>query len=120
MPQCLAIGISKDEFMSSTPKDLEPYFEAERLKLKQRDWEAWQFGHYTLMATSVAVSSSLYGKKSNVKYFKESLMQMAEKEQHEKELSEVDKKKQREKLLMALQLMQANFELNHPKGEQEE
>ena len=47
-------------------------------------------------------------------------MQMAEKEQHEKELSEVDKKKQREKLLMALQLMQANFELNHPKGEQEE
>jgi hypothetical protein len=54
-----SIGVSKEEFMDSTPVELKPYLEAE-------------------------------------------------------------KKKQRNALLASLQLMQANFELNHEKGRQDE
>ena len=44
-----------------------------------------------------------------------SFSQTAEKQKQEDEenLSETEKKRQRDRLLMTLQLMQANFELNH-------
>lgn len=115
----MSIGVSKAEFMDSTPSDLEPYLQAERIKLKNRDAEAWGYGYYVFMSVKVAVDTSLYGKKSKAKYFKEPLMQIAEKEKQKKKLSEEEKKKQREQLLLTLQLWQANFELNHSKGEQE-
>ena len=53
--------------------------------------------------------------KRKAEYLKEPFSQTAEKQKQEDEenLSETEKKRQRDRLLMTLQLMQANFELNH-------
>ena len=100
--------------MDSTPYDLEPYMEAYNMKRKVADAEAWQFNMYTMCAVQTAVANVLLGKKSKAKYIEEPFMQNAECNHGDEEhLSEAEKKKQREKLLMTLQLMQANFELNH-------
>lgn len=78
----------------------------------------WQMGIYVTSAVQTAVSNSIWGKKSKAEYLKEPLTSLAKKENDE-ELTENEKKAQRNKLLASLQLMQANFELNHSKGEQE-
>ena len=99
--------------MDSTPYDLEPYMEAYNLKRKVSDAEAWQFNMYTMCAVQTAVANVLIGKKSKAEYLKEPFSQTAEKQEDEENLSETEKKRQRDRLLMTLQLMQANFELNH-------
>ena len=62
------------------------------------------------------------GKKSKAEYLKKPLLESTEEEKRKQEgiLSEEEKKKQRNALLASLQLMQANFELNHEKGRQDE
>ena len=96
--------------MDSTPAELKPYLEAEKIRQKRKDAELWQAGIYQTSATFTAVANALMGKKSKVEYIKKPLLESAEEE----------KKKQREALLASLQLMQANFELNHEKGRQDE
>lgn len=61
------------------------------------------------------------GKKSKAEYLKKPLLESAEEEKKKESgvLSEEEKKKQRNRLLASLQLMQANFELNHEKGRQD-
>lgn len=115
LPLYLSIGVSEEKFMDSTPYDLEPYMEAYKLKQKMADSQAWQFNMYTMCAVQTAVANVLIGKKSKAEYLKEPFSQTAEKQKQEDEenLSETEKKRQRDRLLMTLQLMQANFELNH-------
>ena len=110
----LSIGVSEEKFWDSTPYDLEPYFEAYKLKQRQWDAQAWQYNMYTMCAVQTAVATVLVGKKSKAKYLDKPFLQDIQEEQDKGEnLSEVEKKRQREKFLMTLQLMQANFELNH-------
>ena len=111
----MSVGVSEEKFWDSTPYDLEPYMEAYKLKQKMADSQAWQFNMYTMCAVQTAVANVLVGKKSKAEYLKEPFSQTAEKQKQEDEenLSEAEKKRQRDKLLMTLQLMQANFELNH-------
>mgnify|MGYP000852809987 CR=1 FL=1 len=114
----LSIGVSEEKFWDSTPYDLEPYMEAYNLKRKISDAEAWQYNMYTLCAVQTAVANVLLGKKSKARYIEEPFMQNAESNSEDEEhISEAEKKKQRERLLMSLQLMQANFELNHSNDE---
>lgn len=115
----LSIGVPEEKFWDSTPYDLEPYLEAHKLRQEQSDIKSWQFNMYTMRAVQTAVANVLLGNKSKAKYFDKPFTEMVEKEKTQKELSEKEKKKEREKLLLTLQLWQANFELNHPKGEQE-
>lgn len=107
------IGVSKEEFMDSTPKELEPYKKAYEYKQKEKDCDMWQMGIYVLNSVSVAVNGALAGKKYKGEYFKEPLM--LEKENHEEKITEEKIKKERKNLLMQLQIMQANFEMNHGK-----
>ena len=109
----LSIGVPEEKFWDSTPYDLEPYLEAHKLRQEQSDIKSWQFNMYTMRAVQTAVANVLLGNKSKAKYFDKPFTEMVEKEKTQKELSE------KEKLLLTLQLWQANFELNHPKGEQE-
>ena len=95
--------------MDSTPAELKPYLEAEKIRQKRRDAELWQAGIYQTSATFTAVANALMGKKSKVEYIKKPLLESAEEE----------KKKQREALLASLQIMQASFEANHKKGRQD-
>ncbi len=110
----LSIGVSEEKFWDSTPYDLEPYLESYKLKQRQWDVQAWQYNMYTMCAVQTAVATVLVGKKSKAKYLDKPFLQDIQEEQEKGEnLSEAEKKRQREKLLMTLQLMQANFELNH-------
>lgn len=122
LPLYLSIGVSKEEFMDSTPAELKPYLEAEKIRQKRKDAELWQAGIYETSATFTAVANALMGKKSKAEYLKKPLLESAEEEKRKQEgiLSEEEKKKQRNALLASLQLMQANFELNHEKGRQDE
>lgn len=116
----LSIGVSEEKFWDSTPYDLEPYMKAYKLKRKVADVEAWQFNMYTMCAVQTAVANVLVGKKSKAKYLEEPFSQTSEKRKQEdsENLSESEKKKQRDRLLMTLQLMQANFELNHSNSDE--
>ena len=108
--------------MDSTPAELKPYLEAEKIRQKRRDAELWQAGIYQTSATFTAVVNALMGKKSKAEYIKKPLLESAEEEEKKKQskiLTEEEKKKQREALLASLQLMQANFETNHKKGRQD-
>ena len=110
----LSIGVSEEKFWDSTPYDLEPYLESYKLKQRQWDAQAWQYNMYTMCAVQTAVATVLVGKKSKAKYLDKPFLQDIQEEQEKGEnLSEAEKKRQREKLIMTLQLMQANFELNH-------
>ena len=114
LPLYLSIGVSEEKFLDSTPYDLEPYLESYKLKQRQWDAQAWQYNMYTMCAVQTAVATVLVGKKSKAKYLDKPFLQDIQEEQEKGEnLSEAEKKRQREKLLMTLQLMQANFELNH-------
>lgn len=118
MPLFLSLGVSKEEFFRSTPKDLECYLLAEEMKQKRKDAENWQMGMYNMSAFSVALGKALSGKKSKAKYLEKPLSeQVADKKiEDDENLTEEQKDFEREKLLATLMTMQANFELNHKSG----
>lgn len=62
LPLYLSIGVSKEEFMDSTPTELKPYLEAEKIRQKRKDAEFWQAGIYETSATFTAVANALMGK----------------------------------------------------------
>ena len=115
LPVYMVMGVSEEKFWDSTPEELKPYIKAHEIKQKAKDSDMWQMGIYVLSAVQTAVQNSLFGRKSKAEYIKEPLSNKVQK--REKVLTEQDKKNEREKLLMTLQLMQANFELNHSKDE---
>lgn len=106
------MGMTKNEFMHSTPKVLKAYTEAYKIKLKTLDRLAWQFcGSYVLSAVSVAVEHCLGGKKAKSEYVKTPMMEKIEAEN--RPLSEEELQKQRELFVARLEAMKANFDLNH-------
>lgn len=113
LPAYMVMGVSEEKFWDSTPKELAPYIKAYEIKQKAKDSDMWKMGIYVLSAVQTAVQNSLFGRKSKAEYIKEPLSNKVQ--EKKKVLTEQDKKNEREKLLMTLQLMQANFELNHSK-----
>ena len=97
--------------MDSTPYELECYHDAEVMREKRSDAERWHMGLYNLNAFSVALSSALNGRKSKAKYIEKPMLQNEDTVPDE-ELTEEQIKQERQKLLMALKVSQANFELN--------
>lgn len=71
-------------------------------------------GMYNLNAFSVALSTALNGRKSKAKYIDKPLLEQAQTVPDE-ELTEEQIEQERKKLLLALQVSQANFELNKGK-----
>lgn len=116
----MSIGVSKAEFDDSTPNDLQCYVDAEELNRKRRDAEAWQMGIYTMNAVSVALSKALGGRKSKAKYLEEPMLMKVQNQIDEENATEEEKKQERDKLLMKLQLMQTTFNANKElRGNQE-
>lgn len=115
MPLFISLGVTKAEFMDSTPKELEVYIEAEKMAQRRRDAENWQMGMYNMSAFSVALGKALSGRKSKAKYMEKPLSEqiMEKKKEEDENLTEEQKDVEREKLLAALMTWQANFELNH-------
>ena len=109
MPKYLAIGVDYERFMSSCPKELEPFVEAERLRILKRDEDMWVMGMYVQNAVSVAVEHCLAGKKAKSQYLK---LPLREKMEEENKISEEKLQRQREQFVAQLMIMKTNFELN--------
>lgn len=106
------MGVTKNEFMHSTPKNLDAYTKGYKIKLQTLDRLAWQFcGNYVLSAVSVAVEHCLAGKKAKSKYLEKPAMQ--ELENAKKPMTEKELQAQRELFVAKLEAMKTNFELNH-------
>lgn len=63
------LGISEERFWDSTPIELEPYREMDKMQQERLDYQMWQMGAYVTKAVSVAVDNVLNGKKSRSRYF---------------------------------------------------
>lgn len=89
-------------------------------KQKQEDYMNWLNGKYFISALETVVSACL-SKNSNVQYFEEPLFSLAEKEKHKNDLlPEKERVEQTKSFFAMLQIMQANFEREHPKEVQDE
>lgn len=78
-------GFTVKDIDSSCPADLEPYAEAYKLEMKQRDREMWMWwGEYGLAATSVAVDHCLNGRKAQSKYIDKPIIERADIANNEK------------------------------------
>ena len=109
LPKYLAIGVSYERFMDSCPKELKPFVEAEKIRIKKRDEDMWVMGIYVQSAVGVAVEHCLVGRKAHLKYLKHPLR---EAEAEEQELTEEKIQKQRELFMTKLMLMKTNYDLN--------
>lgn len=69
---------------------------------------------YNLNAFSTALSMAIAGRKSKAKYLDKPLLDQTD-DIPDEELTEEQIEQERQKLLMALQVSQANFELNKGK-----
>lgn len=114
MPKYLSIGVSYERFMNSCPKELEPFVEAERLKILRQDEDMWVMGMYVQSAVAVAIEHCLAGKKAKSKYLENPLRENAEKENN---VSEEKLKKMREEFVAQLMLMKANFDLEKERND---
>lgn len=65
--------------MDSCPKELEPFVEAEKLRLKRQDEDMWVMGIYVQSAVSVAVEHCLAGRKAKSRYFDKPISRNMEK-----------------------------------------
>lgn len=70
---------------------------------------------YNLNAFSTALSMAIAGRKSKAKYLDKPLFDQTD-DIPDEELTEEQIEQERQKLLMALQVSQANFELNKGQG----
>ena len=101
------MGVSKREFMHSTPKVLEAYSKAYLLKLQGVDRMAWMFcGNYVVSAVAVAVEACLAGKTAKGEYIGEPVLQK------NKPLDEEEIQRQRELFVAQLCAMKTNFDNN--------
>ena len=85
--------------------------------MEMEDEQAWMQGQYTLAAVMHGLSR-LSKKGGKVNYPDKPMLREQAQKRKEEYLTENDKKKQRERLLMSLQIMQINFKNNHKNDEQ--
>ena len=78
------------------------------------DEEMWAQGQYTLSALS-HVMSRLSPKGKRINYPEKPMLREQTEKRKEECLTEKEKKNERDKLLMSLQLMQINFNKTHKK-----
>lgn len=117
MVGALAIGVSYDLFWHLTPKKLESFYKADKIKRERRDEEAWFQGMYFAYALDSTVCNNFLwrGKGSQPhNYVEKPFLQnklMNGQEETEKTLTEEEKKRKTEQLFLKLQIMGANHNL---------
>ena len=112
-PQAYAMGVSWDEFWHMNPRILAAIADGYKQRIRHADYMNWLNGHYILSAVAVAVERNLAGKKAKLEYDKKPILEQVEEEN--KPMSEEELHKQRVLFMEKLKIMQANFELAHPK-----
>lgn len=118
MPHYLFLGVSEERFWNGTPNDLKPFDEAYNIRKKVEDSNNWMSGYYIMNGVMVALDKALSGRKSKAKYFDKPLLSQ-EVQKADEDLTEDEIVAQRKALLARLQIMQANFEMNHNQNSDE-
>lgn len=111
------LNIPYETFWHLTPKKIKTFEKADEIKTKRRDEENWFLGKYVESAIISTVCNAYLWRGKNTKpyeYVKTPFLQRAEREKiNNKPLTEEEKKEQTEMLFTRLQIMGANFNLNH-------
>ena len=117
IPQCIAMGISYDEFWSLTPRTLNVCLEGYKLRRKIEDEKSWLLGGYVFDAVSLAVNNSFRKKGQKAKSYFEVVDKPFLKElaQNSGEITEDEKNKRLEALKAQLHIMKTNFDIKHGK-----
>lgn len=110
------MGISKNEFMHSTPNMLRVYDKAHLLRLQEIDQMAHMFvGNYVISAFATVLDGCFNGKKAKTEYIKEPVLISFENQN--KELSEEEIQAQQMAFMAKLEIMKTNFDATHKKSE---
>ena len=97
LPQCLAVGMTADQFWNSYPVEVEPYCEAQKIRRRINDEEAWFGGLYTLEAISVVMGNAFRKKNSKpIEYRKQPILREIYEKSKPLSQKEIDEKAQRE------------------------
>jgi cell shape-determining protein MreC len=100
--------MTEERFWNATPREIKPYMEAERIRLKTADRNNFYAGAYIYHAVAAAVENVFNGPKAKAKYLKQPFSEM----QSEEEMSEERKRELTQQLFSQLEVMQMNFELS--------
>lgn len=121
LPYALSIGITRSEFWHLTMRQYMTHRKAYEIKLKNDDNIAWRNNMYTLRAVAVAVEHILNGNKAKSKYFEKPLLEQLEEEgKLETEMmTESEKIAKTQAFFNNLEIMMANFNLNHSENNQD-
>lgn len=118
----MAIGISYYDFWNTNPHIISIYMKAHEKKLEEIDKMMWMMGRYVYSALdSTVCNNSLWRKKTSKpgeypKYpFSMSVKESANKESVANSMSEEEKKRKRQQLFAKLNIMSANWNINHKK-----
>lgn len=116
----MAIGVPYELFWHLTPKKLDVFYEAHKIRQEIHDSQMWIMGRYVLSAVSVAVEHCLAGRKAKSEYLDRPFMKLAEQKkgnQEEKFFSEEEIQRQTEQLFLKLQIMGTNYKNNNQEGD---
>ena len=109
LPECIAVGMTPEQFWNSYPTELTPYFKAKKIQRRMKDEEDYALYIYFTNAIETAIYNAFRGKgKKAADHLKEPLMQKYENEH--RELTEEEKGEQVALLFSNLTRMQQSFE----------
>lgn len=83
------MGVSRKEVDISTPKELEPYENANKMNTIKADQLNWYAGMYTMSAVVTALDKAFSGKSSKAEYCESPLladMNLTEEQKYERDL----------------------------------
>ena len=92
LPHALAIGVPYDLFWHLTPKKLESFEKAYKLKRQIEDENNWCLGIYFCRSLSVALDNAFNGKNAKSRYFERPIFSNIENNEHE--LTEEEKERE--------------------------
>lgn len=120
MPNALAIGVPYTVFWHLTPKKLESFASAYKIKVKMEDEKNWELGLYFYHAAYAATHNAImnaFGKRGDAKYLEKPLLSDSIAES--KELSGEEKQKAVDQFFAQEKARRVNWRRNHPKKNKE-
>lgn len=110
LPYALSIGIDEKRFWELNPRLMQPYIKAYRIRKKEENSMLYVQGRYFLDALLASVGNMFKGKQTKAFEFPKEPYPLFE---EVVELTEEEKKRQRENLLLSLKIMMGNFNRTH-------
>ena len=111
----MAIGVPYDLFWHLTPKKLESFEKAYKLKRQIEDENNWCLGIYFCRSLSVALDNAFNGKNAKSRYFEQPIFSNIENNEHE--LTEEEKEREVDLFFKQQNAMRINWQRNHRKNE---